>query len=168
LQSKDDAAPPQATDAEITLPQFVQRAMEIEPDLASNHLAAGVQYLEVANFERARKEFHEAMRLEPGAAAPHFLLGAMEMYLEDQEAGLAEFRETVRIAPAGLLQPLAVAGVLEEMGRTSEAMDDLRATIAMHPAAIESSNALVELCLAHKDRKAAIAEIRRSLDVCGD
>jgi|HubBroStandDraft_6_1064221.scaffolds.fasta_scaffold96636_1 tetratricopeptide (TPR) repeat protein len=166
FQSNDDAATaPPASDASITLPPNVLRRMKIEPDLASNHFIAGLQYLQVRNFDQARREFHEAMRLEPDVAAPHLLLATLDFYLHNEESGLAQFRETVRIAPAGTLQHMAVAGALEALGRTPEAINELRATIALHPAAYEPSKALIDLCLAHQDRKSAIAELRRSLDL---
>jgi tetratricopeptide (TPR) repeat protein len=166
FQSEDGTAiPPPASDASITLPPNILRLMKIEPDLASNHFVAGLQYLQVRNFDKAQQEFHEAIRLEPDVAAPHVLLATLDLYLHNEESGLAQFRETVRIAPAGTLQHMALARALEALGRTPEAINELRATIAMHPAAYEPSNALIALCLAHKDRKSAIAELRRSLDL---
>jgi Flp pilus assembly protein TadD len=108
---------------------------------------------------------NQAVRLEPGVAVPHFLIAGIDFKLHERETALAELRETVRIAPAGATEHVAVAHVLESLGRTSEAMSDLRATIAMHPTASEPSNALVELCLLHTDRKSAIAEVSRYLDV---
>jgi tetratricopeptide (TPR) repeat protein len=53
---------------------------------------------------------------------------------------------------------------LEEQGRTPEAVDELRATIAIHPTAYEPSYTLVNLYVAHKDHRSAIAEMRRFLD----
>jgi tetratricopeptide (TPR) repeat protein len=161
----DTATPSPASDASITLPPNVLRLMKIEPDLASNHFVAGLQYFQVRNFDKARQELHEAMRLEPDVAAPHLLLATLDLYLHNEESGLAQFREAVRIAPAGTLQHMAVAGALEALGRAPEAINELRATIAMHPAAYEPSKALIDLYLARKDRKSAIAELRRSLDL---
>jgi tetratricopeptide (TPR) repeat protein len=164
-QKQDAATVPTSSNAAITLPTNVVRLMKIEPDLASNHMTIGGLYFQVSNFDKARQEFNEAVRLEPEVATPHFLIAAMDFMLHDEESGLAELRETVRIAPAGMAQHVAVAEALEQVGRTSEALDELRATIAMHPGAYVPSNALVNMCVAHKDRKAAIVELRRFLDV---
>jgi tetratricopeptide (TPR) repeat protein len=153
------------TDNEIAIPPQLERRLKVDPDLASNHVIVGALYLQASNFEKARQEFNEAVRLEPDEPMPHFLIAATDYMLGQKEAGLAELRETVRISPAGKKQHLAVAGALQEMGRTAEAKDELHATIAMHPAAYEVSNALVEMCMASGDRKCAIGELRRFLDV---
>jgi tetratricopeptide (TPR) repeat protein len=160
----DDEETPTASDGSIDVPSNVERIMKIEPDLASNHIISAGLYIQVSNFDKAREELNEAVRLEPGNAMPHFLIARMDFTLRDQESGLTELRESVRIAPAGAEQHVAVAAALEQLGRTAEALDELRATIAMHPTAYGPSNALVELSLAHKDRKAAIVELRRFLD----
>ncbi|MGA2431660.1 MAG: hypothetical protein ABSH13_24405, partial [Candidatus Acidiferrum sp.] len=166
LQSNDNTATaPPASDASITLPPNILRNIQIEPDLASNHVVAGFRYLQVRNFEKARNEFSEAMRLEPDAAAPHLLLATLDLSLHNQEAGLAQVRDAVRIAPAGAPQHMALAGALEALGRTPEAITELQATIAMHPVAYTPSKALIDLYLAHRDRKSAIAELRRFLDI---
>ena len=161
----DGSNPPAATDASITLPPEFLRIAKIEPDLATNHFVAGFMYWRVSNFEKARQEFTEAMQLEPGASKAHLLLGGLDFYLRDEESGLAELRESMRIAPAGTPEHMAFAAALERLGRTSEAIDELRATIGMHPSVKEPSDALIELYLKQKDRKAAIAEVRRYLDV---
>jgi Tfp pilus assembly protein PilF len=153
------------TDAEITLPPNLAQMRKVEPDLASNHVAVGTLYWRVGNVEKARQEFREAVRLEPSAAMPRLVTAMMDITIRDNEAALAELHEMVRIAPAGIAQHVALAAVLDLMGRNSEAMDDLRSTIAMHPGAAEPSEAFVDLSLRHKDLKAAIGEIQRSLDV---
>jgi tetratricopeptide (TPR) repeat protein len=58
-----------------------------------------------------------------------------------------------------------MARALEALGRNSEAIDELRTTIAMHPTASEPSSNLIELYSKQKDRKSAIAELRRFLEV---
>jgi tetratricopeptide (TPR) repeat protein len=156
---------PTPTDTEIAIPPQLERRLKVDPHLASNHMLMGALYLQASNFEKARQEFNEAMRLEPDDPMPHFLIAATDYMFGQKEAGLAELRETVRISPAGKKPHIAVAGALQEMGRTAEAKDELRATIAMHPAAYEVSNALVEMCTASGDRKCAIGELRRFLDI---
>jgi tetratricopeptide (TPR) repeat protein len=143
-------------------PEF-QRRIQIEPDLASNHLFLALRNFQVRNLETAQSELREAIGLEPDNPVLHQGLAGYYFSRRNQEACLAELRENVRIVPFGMMPRMVVAGVLEEFGRTPEAIEELQSLLSGHPAAAEPSDGLVEIYLEHKDRKSAIAELQRSL-----
>lgn len=147
----------------VTLNPEIARRMKIEPDLATNHLALAVGYSGAGNFEKAEGELREAVRLEPGNPELHIGFGLFYLSRKSPEQCLAEMRESVRIAPFGALPRMALAGALETLGRTAEAVTELRNLLALSPTSVETSAALVDLYLEHKDRKSAIGELRRSL-----
>lgn len=159
----DDAELAASSHEPITIDPELQRRMQIEPDLVSNHLILSIRYMQVKNFEKAESELQEAIRLEPDNPVLHNTLAGYYLYRRNQEACLAELREGVRIVPLGIMPHMTVAGALEVFGRTSEAIAEFQSLIATHPAAVEPSDALVELYLTHKDLNSAIWELRRSL-----
>jgi tetratricopeptide (TPR) repeat protein len=141
----------------------LQRRIQLDPDLARNHILLALQYSVVRNFDAEEREYQEAVRLEPDNPEIHSCLALFYRSRHNPEAFLAELRESVRSAPAGSEQRMTLAGALELLGRTAEAVAELQDLLAIRPAAIEPSNALVELFVQHKDPQSAIAELRRSL-----
>jgi tetratricopeptide (TPR) repeat protein len=161
---EDTSDPPPASNEPITINPEILRRIQIEPDLASNHLGLAEQYDSQAHdFEKAQSELREAIRLEPDNADIHTRLAILYCLHHDREATLAELREAVRIVPFGTFQHMALADELETLGRIPEAITEFQTIIAIRPAEVEPSNALVDLYIEHKDRKSAIDELRRSL-----
>jgi tetratricopeptide (TPR) repeat protein len=153
-----------ASNDPITVDTELLRRIQIEPDLASNHLGLANQYdLQAHDFEKAQSELREALRIEPDNANIHSRLAVLYHSHHDPEACLAELREAVRIVPYGTSEHVALAGELETLGRTPEAIAEFQTVITIHPAEVSPSEALIELYLEHKDRKSAIEELRRSL-----
>ncbi len=159
----DTSAPPLASNVPITINPEILRRVQLEPDLASNHIGLVEEYFRAHDFERAQNELREALCLEPDNAGLHTSLAFLYLSHNNSDAGLAELQEAIRIAPFGTYHHMILAGALETLGRTPEAVIELQNIIAIHPADMEPSNLLVELYLEHKDRKSAIGELRRSL-----
>ncbi len=153
----------QPSNETISIDPQLQRRIQLEPDLASNHAILSIRYLQVRNVERALAELQEAIRLEPENTALHLALAGYYMRQKNQEACLGELRESARIAPFDIKPRLMVAGVLEVSGRTPEAIEELQALVSANPTAAAPSEGLIEIYLEHKDRKSAIMELRRSL-----
>jgi tetratricopeptide (TPR) repeat protein len=154
---------PASANEPVNIDPELQRRIQIEPNLASNHVFLALRNLQVGNLETAQSELREAIRLEPDNPVLHQSLAGYYFSQRNQEACLAELHENVRIVPFGMMPRMVVAGVLEEFGRTPEAIEELRSLLIGHPAAAEPSDGLVEIYLEHQDRKSAIAELRRSL-----
>jgi len=147
----------------LTATPEMTRRMKIEPDLVTSHLALAIRHSQAGNFEKAQSEFREAIRLEPGNAQLHIGFGLFYLSRNNAEECIAEMREGVRIAPFAALPRLALAGALETLGKTPQAITELQNLLALDPNALEPSSVLIELYLEHKDRKSAIGELRRSL-----
>jgi tetratricopeptide (TPR) repeat protein len=160
----DDSPQAPASSSELTnINPELQRRMQIDPDFAKNHMALAFEYFQIRNLERAESELREAIRLEPDNPVLRYSLAEYYLSRKNQEACLAELREGVRIVPFGGKPHMVLAGALEQFGRTPEAIKELQSFLGGNPAAVEPSGALIELYLEHKDRKSAIAELRRSL-----
>jgi tetratricopeptide (TPR) repeat protein len=160
---EDSSGPPVALPEPSAInPEFL-RSVELEPELASNHLRLGQQYVQVNDLARAQSEFREVIRLEPDDPTPHTYLAVIFFGMHDRDACLAELREAAQIVPFGVNEHIALASGLESSGRTVEAIAELQTLVNAHPANSVASNALVEMYVKHKDRKSAIEELRRSL-----
>jgi tetratricopeptide (TPR) repeat protein len=151
------------SDQDVTPDPLLLHRMQIEPDLATNHLTLGVLYTEVRNFDKSQSEFREAIRLEPDNPVGHVIAAYFYLYRHSVDEGLAELREGIRIAPYRMWPRMALAAALETLGRTSDAESELKNLIALHPATKSPSDALIELYTKHKDSTSAITEMRRSL-----
>jgi tetratricopeptide (TPR) repeat protein len=160
---KDAGEPSASSNEPITIDPELLRHIQIDPDLAGNHVGLAYQYFQVRNFGNARNELAEAVRLEPDNSQLHLYLALFHFSRNDTDAAFAEFREAVRIVPYGTLQHMALAGAFELRGHTSEAITEIQNLIALRPADPQPSDFLVELYLEHKDRKSAIGELRRCL-----
>jgi len=163
MQMRDAPVPP-ASLGTIDISAALQRRMQIEPDLASNHLSLAQLYdSQTHDFDNARNEILEAVRLEPDYERPHVQLASLYLAHQDWDAGIAELREIVRIAPFGMLGRSALAHALETAGKIPDAIEGYQAILALHPENSDASDALVGLYLKQNDRTSAIEELRRSL-----
>ena len=150
-------------DQSFTVSAEILRRMQVEPDLATNHLALAIGYSRAGNFEKAESELREALRLEPGNPVLHIGFGLFHLSWNSAEECIAEMREGVRIAPFAPFPRMALAGALESLGRTAEAVTELQNLLVLSPTSLKASNGLIEIYLEQKDRKSAIGELRRSL-----
>jgi tetratricopeptide (TPR) repeat protein len=155
---------PPAVDPQPVLPK-VNLVGEFTPDpeLASTHRNQAYSYFLAQDVENAERELKEAIRLEPENTVNHTCLAFL--YLSDQResAGIQELSATIQIAPFDDDHREVLANKLEEFGRTPEAIAELKKLLAISPRDVKTSGDLVELYLKHKDPKAAIEELQRSL-----
>ncbi|HEX4003749.1 MAG TPA: tetratricopeptide repeat protein [Candidatus Acidoferrales bacterium] len=154
---------PSGLNEETAVDPWLLRQIQIEPDLASNHIGLAENYLSFRDFDKAQAEIEEALRLEPDNARIHARLANLYFARHDADNGLAELREAVRIVPDGDRQHMYLAQSLDALGRRNEAVAELQTIIAIHPTHVQPSNALIALYLDGDDRKSAVDELRRSL-----
>jgi tetratricopeptide (TPR) repeat protein len=140
-----------------------RRAVESALDLATTHENLAYFFATRGNPEKAVNEFGEALRLEPGSVEIHESAALFYQSLQKEEDELAELREAVRIAPYGYRERSALASALESRGLADDAVVEWRSLLDLSPRNVEASEALVQLYFKRRERKAAIAELRRSL-----
>jgi Tfp pilus assembly protein PilF len=141
----------------------LDRAKEI-PDAALVHAELADKYFRGGLRQEAKAEARRAIALEPDVAANHLGLAYVLYATGEKEAALAEFQEAARVVPANSEANVMIAGELEFLGRPAEATAELKTALAVQPTDVACSEALVTLDLRHKDRKAAIDELERSLE----
>lgn len=151
----EDAMGPYQKQIESLLDRF--------PDMATTHVQAGAWYALTRDMEKMRQQFQEAIRLEPGNPTIHLNLASLYFHFKNTEAGLAEIHGAIGLAPyrSDLRQRLTKELLREN--RRDDAIHEWKEFLALSPTDVAGSDALVELYMDGKQRKEAIAELRRSL-----
>ena len=70
--------------------EFARRAVELEPEVDSNHLILAKIYERLGQFAEAKEELQTAERLDPINAAPRFMLARIYSKAGDKKAAEAE------------------------------------------------------------------------------
>jgi tetratricopeptide (TPR) repeat protein len=147
----------------VTIDPELLRRVQIEPDLATNHMYLARQYAVAHDFENAQAQWRDVLRLEPENVFAHSAMGMLLLVRHQADASLAELREAVRIVPYGISPRIILAAALETLGQVREATAELQSAVVAHPADTDASNALVEIYLEQKNLDGAIEELRRYL-----
>lgn len=85
-----DAAPAQAL-------EFAHKAVELEPDLDSNHVIIAKIYERLGRLSEAAEELQTAERLDPNNASPRFMLARIYSQAGNRKAAEAELEAFKRI-----------------------------------------------------------------------
>lgn len=89
-----------ADDAPAEALEFAHKAIELEPNLSSNHLVIAKIYEKLGRLSEAKDELRTAERLDPTSASTHFMLARIYSKAGDREAAEAEielFKQVNRI-----------------------------------------------------------------------
>lgn len=96
-------------------------------------LEAGYLYMDMRNFEKSREVLVGAAALMPKSEVPQIALGTLELVQGRHDKALAAFRVAQRLAPTSSL-PRAHAGeALLFLGKTKEAVKELKAALDLEP-----------------------------------
>lgn len=141
---------------------YFRGALERDPDFAEAHSAMSVAYINMSNFaymtsaealSRAEIAADRALAIDstlPDAhAARGFVLASRGAYRESE----AEFKKGIELNPSFSWTYQYYALLLTDLGRIDEAMDNLRATLALDPLSLPG-NATVGILHAMKGRNA--------------
>ena len=143
----------------------VNRALQLDPDLAEAYLSRGLVYWTHRNgfpHERAIGEIKRALELDPNLAEAHHWLGTIFNHLGLFDRGKEELRVALRLDPAnmGIRYRIAAADRLD--GKPKDSLAGLEATRAFFPtnAAYHIASALFDLGR-KQEAQDAIAEYLR-------
>ena len=77
-----------------------ERALQLEPDLASAHASRGVALLATGRAEEAERSFQHAIAAEPDHAEAHFFYGRCCALLGRKQEAVRFLRRAADLAPA--------------------------------------------------------------------
>ena len=141
--------------------EHLQKAVQIFPDFLQAHLALGLRFIQLGEYQKALTEHEAAVALDPRSALTHQDLSLTFLFLNRYQEAEAEARQSLEIDSQAVAARYALGRSLIARGRvTPEAMDMLRQSENVFP------NASLVLALLHFQAgrtDQTIAELRNYL-----
>lgn len=146
--------------------EHLQKAVQIFPDFLQAHLALGVRFIQLGEYQKALAEHEAAVALDPRSALTHQDLSLTLLFLNRYQEAEAEARQSLEIDSQAVAAHYVLGRSLIAQDRvTSEAMDMLRQSENVFP------NASLVLALIHfraGRTEQTIAELRNYLRAPAD
>lgn len=109
---------------EAALTDFLA-ALEIEPDHAETHEAAGLALSQLQKYDEAMEQFNKAIELAPESAGAYTNRGRVRAIKGDTAAALVDVEQALKLQP-GSVQALQLhAALLSSTGKFDRALSDL-------------------------------------------
>jgi TolB-like protein/Tfp pilus assembly protein PilF len=114
--------------------QFVERALELDPDLAEAHdLKARIHFAYDWEWDAAARGFRRAISLKPGYPDVHAVYSQFLAITNRWDESLEEVLIALELDPLSPWFQMGVARRLATMGRLDEAEERIRSLIAVNP-----------------------------------
>ena len=141
--------------------EHLEKALQIFPDFIQAHLALGLRFIELGEYQKALTEHEAALSLDPRSAQAHQDLSLTLLLLNRNQEAEAEARRSLEIDSEAVAAHYVLGRALVAQNRiTSEAMDMLRRSENVFP------NASLVLAVIHfraGRTEQTIAELRNYL-----
>jgi tetratricopeptide (TPR) repeat protein len=146
--------------------EHLQRAVQIFPDFLQAHLALGLRFIQLGEYQKALTEHEAAVALDPRSALTHQDLSLTLLFMNRYQEAEAEARQSLDIDSQAVAAHYVLGRALIAQDRvTPEAMEMLRQSENVFP------NASLVLALLHfraGRTDQAIAELRNYLRAPAD
>ena len=110
-----------------------QKAINIDPYSAMNHIGLGIALSDQGQFDAAITAYDQAIQLDPGDATAHNNLGNA---LSDQgqlDAAIAAFNQAIQLDPSDAIAHYNLGNALSDQGQLDEAMAAYNQAIQLDP-----------------------------------
>src|SRR5438874_5221364 len=123
-----------ASEAGPKMRSAIQRALEIDPNLGAAHAALAVLKETVDwDWAGAEAEYHKAIELNPNDALSHHFYSVLLENLLRLPESWAENQKALALDPASPQVNVNEAGLLTDMHRYDEAINEVNRLIAANP-----------------------------------
>jgi tetratricopeptide (TPR) repeat protein len=140
-----------------------QKAIQLAPDMAQAYDNLGLCYYRQNQNQRAVANFQKAIDLNVKSghpdAWPYLNLAITERSLNQRSEAEAHLREAVRLDPNLALAHFQLGNILEDTGRTDEAIREFQAAARLDPAYAEPHYALARIYRKLGDAAASKREV---------
>jgi tetratricopeptide (TPR) repeat protein len=141
--------------------EHLQKALQIYPDFIQAHIALGLRFIQLGEYQKALIEHEAALSLDPRSAQTHQDLSLTLMLLNRYQEAEAEARQSLDIDSQAVASHYALGRALIAQGRaTPEAMEMLRQSENVFP---NASLVLAQIHFAAGQTDQTIAELRNYL-----
>lgn len=140
----------------------VNRALELDPDLADAYLARGMIYWTHRNgfpHEQAIREIKHAVELDPNLAEAHHQLAMIFLHVGLLEKAEQELQTAQQLEPTNMGVRYRIAVTLLDEGKPQEAMAGLEGTRSFSPELWSYQMAFALFQLGRKDEAAALTKV---------
>lgn len=146
----------------------VVKALELAPDQAGSHGAAGLSnFWYQWRFDEAEQEFGNALRINPSDPGAHHDRGWLLIARGHLDEGIAEMRLAQRLDPLSPRANTDVAWALIYAGRFDQAIQESRRIRTTFPEFTETHRCLEAAWLGRGDESAALASLREWAEATG-
>jgi tetratricopeptide (TPR) repeat protein len=137
---------------------------------AETYVLIGRTYRDFQQYDRARAALQRALKMNPRVGRAHYYLGTSAILEEGVvrlDEAIAEFKKELVITPDDPLSTLRLGVVLVEARRYGEARPLLERSIKVPSPSYDAWLYLGRCQLAQGEAPAAVASLRRALDIAG-
>ena len=116
----------------------LNRAIELDPNLATAYLNRGAAYNSLGQYERAIDDLARAIKLDPRNAGAHTNIGLAYFMVNQYDHSIESLSEAVRLAPRNAIVLLNRGNVYARLGFRDQAVQDYAAAEQVNPRLIAS------------------------------
>jgi DNA-binding winged helix-turn-helix (wHTH) protein/TolB-like protein/Flp pilus assembly protein TadD len=152
-----------------------QQAIDRQPDYALAYAGLAESYNRLSGynavsphdgFPKAREAALKALELDPSLAEAHAALGSVKFFYDwDWTAAEREFRAANELDPGSADSHQTYAYFLSAMGRSGEALNEMKLAQELDPLSIEKLIGIGEVHYVNRDYDKAIEQFQRSLEM---
>jgi Flp pilus assembly protein TadD len=117
-----------------------QRALQIEPNLATSHASLGAALLRKGQWNEALAHLRRALEIDPRQAPAHSSLGVVLLEMGRPDESLAHLRKALEIDPNDADANYNLANTFLQMGRANEALVHYRKAVQLDPNDTQAMN----------------------------
>jgi tetratricopeptide (TPR) repeat protein len=151
--------------------EMVNAGLNLQPKAAELYLARGVLYVQLADYERAERDFEKAEQLDAGQSLSAAALGmiAEEKNQNNPDQALATVRSKLAKKPGDPFLWYLQAAIIAQKAPTpgssefQQAVQSAKRAVALQPSLFVARNVLAKLYLQAGDTAPAIKECRLAL-----
>jgi TolB-like protein/Flp pilus assembly protein TadD len=152
--------------------EFLNKAIELDPQLARAYMKLGTFYYNAAEegwgpddanalYQKAKAMLTKAIALDPNDSVAHARLGEVENELGDFDHGMAEFEKAVSMNPNDPDNLIMYAGWLPNVGRAKEGVEMVKHAFRLNPHYPDWYDQVIDPFYASGQYDEVIAKMRR-------
>ncbi|MGC9326976.1 MAG: tetratricopeptide repeat protein, partial [Candidatus Hinthialibacter sp.] len=142
--------------------EFLQKAIQINPEDAVNHYILGVGLESMKDYEKATEAYGRAIQFKPDYTAAYFMLGNCYYRLKRYPEADAMYLKAAKLDPGYDYVYLNRSSALHSQGKLDEAIAETEKEIQHNPQIKESYERMVEFCCEKGDYQRARKAVQQA------
>jgi Tfp pilus assembly protein PilF len=150
-----------------TLPKenaAVEKALALDPDSADAHAIRGYLVQLESRWGEAESEYRLALKLKPNDASIHAQIAEWLVYQGRSDEGVAEVRRAREMDPLAI-DGAAIGWILLNARRSSEAVQEYRSALAVHPDDVNALWGLAFALMANQQPEQAVSVLQKTVPI---